>query len=80
MAKKEGRRNIIKIPFSIVSDFSARIGAYRKKGISLTQLSILFSNSKVLAQNMRNFTELYGSRWKAIQKMNEIIGGNIKRV
>ena len=56
----------------------ARIRSYKRKNISPAQIPMLIAHRKVLAQNMRNFTELYGSPWKALLKMNQITGGSIK--
>jgi hypothetical protein len=77
---KEGKdKPFVKNAVKNAHDLLARIEAYQKKDISLTQFPMLLSNRKVLAQNMKNFTDLYGSRWEAIKKMDAIIGGNIKK-
>jgi len=80
MAKADDGRHILGSALNTAADFSARIKAYRKKDISITQVRILLLNSKVLIQNMKNFTELYDSRWKAFKKMGQIVGGNIKKI
>lgn len=80
MAKEEDDSPILESTLNTVSDLFARIEAAKKKDISMTQLPIIFSNSKVLIQVLKNFTELYGSRWEAIKKMDKIMGGNIKKL
>jgi len=49
-----------------------RYNASRNKNLSLSQVLYVTSNYKLVYQVFNNFTELYGSRLKAIQKINEI--------
>ena len=80
MSKEENDSTVLERTFHAVSDLVARIKAAKKKDISLPQLAIICSNAKVFIQVLRNFTELYGSRWEAIKKMDKIMGGNIKKL
>ncbi len=78
MSKTATVKQSLKYPVELVKDTAARILAYKKKNISLAHAPMLMAHSRVLSQNMKNFTELYGSRWEAIKKMNQIIGGNVQ--
>ncbi|KPA15434.1 hypothetical protein MHK_004353 [Candidatus Magnetomorum sp. HK-1] len=49
-----------------------RYNATRNKNFSINQVLQVTYNFKVCYQIFNNFTELYGSRWKAIQKINQI--------
>jgi len=51
-----------------------RLNQARKKNLSINQVTQVLSNIKIVNQVFNNFTELYGSRWKAIQKINKIYG------
>jgi hypothetical protein len=49
-----------------------RFNQGRKRNFSIKQVILVTLNIKIVAQIFNNFTRLYGSRWKAIQKINEL--------
>jgi len=49
-----------------------RFNQGKKKNLSLNQVIQVSSNIKIVYQIFYNFKELYGSHWKAIQKISEL--------
>jgi hypothetical protein len=49
-----------------------RFNQGRKKNLSLNQVIQVISNVKMVYQIFNNFAEMYGSRLKAIQKINKL--------